>query len=476
MQGIRTAAPALLLLASTAAGAQGLAFNASYDEIDYRAAVEIDHGTVLASSLMPGASAIGGAGAQGIAIHQQGDRTNGLYVSGGGEFTLANSTIDLKGNAFGWDENFGVGAGAMVGANTTLTLRKVTVTTAGIKSSPVASAGLLKVYDSTLNSLGGDVPAENLIPGTGPGYVGPPEALNIRGTARGANVVGAGRAYFYNTRVFARGWGGLSTDSARPHVYLEANDCEVTVQDGGYGTYADIGAEVVMNRTRFHTADYTGVISGTGIMRFTDVTEDRARTGVMIHSPGRDFLFKAALSITGGHLRTRAESILVKSTDADIVLDHARLTPGNHLLLRTEVNASKRAPLLQWLLSDQPDAAPPRKGPAAGISLTLRNMDTAQGIDHADTTRSLRIHLENTRLTAPITGSVWAISDITLALSSGSRWKATADSRLTLAGVTDPAAIDAPHGVTITALAGPGTTLLGRYPLRSGGVLLVKKP
>ena len=109
-----------------------------------------------------------------------------------------------------------------------------------------------------------------------------------------------------------------------------------------------------------------------------------------------------------------------------------------------------------------------------GIRATLRNMTLAGNVEHLDTTREMALSLEGTRLTGAITGTVWAISDIKVAVDAASRWTATADSRVTLVGATDAARFDAPAGITITALAGQGTTLKGRYPLAGGGLLVVK--
>jgi len=58
--------------------------------------------------------------------------------------------------------------------------------------------------------------------------------------------------------------------------------------------------------------------------------------------------------------------------------------------------------------------------------------------------------------------------------NGGSKWTATADSRVTLVDIVDVKTIDAPNGVTITAVAGKGCTLKGTFKLASGGTLNVK--
>ena len=409
----------------------------------------------------------------GLKIVTRDDQTAGLYVKGK-DYTLSNSTIEVHGNSAGWDENFGVGAGAVAGPGTTLTLRNVTVTTQGIKASGIAAAGgVLKVYDSTIHAKGGLVPAENLVPGSGPDYVGPPEALDIRGTARASNVIGSGNAYYYHSHFISDGWGALSTDSANPSVYLEANDCDVEARNSGYGTYADINAEVVINHTRFRTATATGIISVNGRITLNDVTESTATNGVMIHAPGRDFLRVATLVIKGGRFATREATVLVRSHNADILFDGADLRPRNGVLLQSILNDSKRSALLQWYLSPQKPANVVT-GPVTGVRATFRDMNARGDIRHDDTTRTMTLVLEHTQLRGAILGTVWAIGDVSVAVKDGSRWTATADSRVTLLGATDASVFDAARGVTITALAGEGTTLAGRYRLAHGGELVVK--
>lgn len=457
----------------------GLAFNAKFEDINYKAAVYVDDGKYVAEKSDHGevnGSNITGSAASGLKIVVRDDQTNGLYVRGKSDFTLSNSTIDVLGNSAGWDENFGIGAGATVGFGATLTLRNVTVTTAGLKATPVAGAGgVLRVYDSKLIAKGGELLPENRLPNSGPGYFGPPVPLDISGTARGSNVIGDGKAYYYNSTIIADGWGAMSTDSAQPAVYLEINDCRVIVNNSGYGTYADLRAEVVANNTHFSAASDTGIISGNGKITFNNVTEDRAVNGVLLHAPGQDFLSVGTLNIKGGDFKTKEAVVLIKSHNANIVFDDVKLHPKNGVLLQSEVNDSKRSPLMIWLMNERKPANVVTT-PATGINANFKNMPKLNGdIVHNDTTRTLTVNLEKTALKGSITGTVWAINDISLKMDSNSTWTATRDSRLTLLDSTDVKQIDAARGVTIIAIAGKGTTLSGHYKLAHGGELIVKK-
>ncbi|MFT3907116.1 MAG: hypothetical protein QM718_12475 [Steroidobacteraceae bacterium] len=443
--------------------------------IVYTPVIYVENGRYLADKSMP-ADVSGGAvtnsEASGIRIVTHADKVGGLYVKGG-EYTLSDATIDLTGDSGRLDDNTGVGAGVVAGPGGTVTLKNVKITTNGLKAAAATAAdGTLKVYNSTLIARGGKVPYENSWVGSGPGYDGPPEPLGITGTARATNVLGTGKAYYYNSTIIASGWGAMSTDSASPAVYLEVNDSTVKVTDSGYGTYADNGCTDVFNNTRFSSATYTGIISGNGKIYFNNVTEDRAVNSVWIHAPGPDFTRVATLEVKGGKLATREAVVLVKSHNADIVMDGAQLVPKNGVLLKSVINDSKRSAMFRWLLSDTDTT--PQRTPIHGIHATFRNMKLNGDIVHGDSARTMTLTLNNTSFKGAVLGSIYIITDVALSLDATSKWTATRDSRVTLLGATDEKSFDAPKGVTITAIAGQGTTLQGTYRLASGGALRVK--
>ena len=61
------------------------------------------------------------------------------------------------------------------------------------------------------------------------------------------------------------------------------------------------------------------------------------------------------------------------------------------------------------------------------------------------------------------------MENVTLAMNTGSKWVATADSSITLITDINTAQIDAPEGVTITAIASE----TAEYTLASGGKFVV---
>ena len=147
-------------------------------------------------------------------------------------------------------------------------------------------------------------------------------------------------------------------------------------------------------------------------------------------------------------------AILVKSANAAITLDHAGLTPADGVLVQSVVN-------------DDANRTKVNGQAVPGIHVDLRDGDYRGNIVHEDSEHPMTVVLDKAQLTG-------TVSDATLRIGPGSRWTATGDSTVTLAGTASPDDIDAAAGVTIKATAGAGTTLNGRYQLAGGGTLVVE--
>lgn len=373
--------------------------------------------------------------ASGINITSKEDNFSGILVNGGKtEYSLSDSAIELHGEGTGgmMGGNYGVGAGAVAGHGV-LTLKNVNITTNGSGScAAVCSAGgTLKVYDSTLVSKDSG--------GAGRG-------------SRTTNTSTNGKSYFYDSTIIADNWGALSTDSAEPNVYLEANNCDIRTIQGGYGTYADNSCEVVINDSRFDTASHAGIISGTGKIYFNNINATTKANLVLVHAPGQNFRSVGILEIKGGKASTEEAVLFVKSANVDITVDGAEFRSQNGLLLQSVVNTSSNTPEVT--------------APVNGIRATFKNTNLEGNISHEDSTRTMSVTLAGTTLKGEI-------MDSSLSLDSGSKWTATGDSSVILVGGIDVNRIDAPRGVKITAVAGDGCKLKGTYELASGGSLEV---
>jgi hypothetical protein len=391
--------------------------------------------------------------ADGVKIAVRQDRFNGVYVHGkNSSYTLKNSTITLTGR--GTNDFDAVAAGALVSQAGTLILRNVTIVTNGATSDDVTATegSTLKVYHSTLIANGGPLPS-GYVRHVGLDMMEPPIFLGISGTARASLTMNNSSSYFYDSTIISRGWGALSTDNANGHVYLEANNCDVRTIKSGYGAYADTDAVVVLNNSRVNVASYVGIVSRNGNMKLNNLTARSDYYGVLIHTVTGKAGDVAQLQIVGGSISSPDATVLVRSANADIVFDHAKLLPANGDLILSVVN-------------DDPFATKMNGKKVHGIVATLKDENLTGNLVHLDAEHPMAVNLVHSTLKGEI-------KDISLSLDGQSKWIATADSKVTLVGKIAVTSIDAPTGVTITARAGQGCLLRGSYKLADGGVLNV---
>jgi hypothetical protein len=425
-------------------------------QVDYTAELYVVDGRYRPERSQAATALAGKAGdgaATGIALRSSAADRNGIIVHGGATpYTVSNATIALSGN--GSNDFEAIGAGALVDNGGSLVLKSVNITTNGVISPATAARekSVLKVYDSTLIAHGGPLPG-GYVPKIGAGMMEPPAPLGIKGTARAHLSTSNSKTYFYRSTIIADGWGALSTDDTGGNVYLEADDCDIRVNNSGYGVYADFGATVVLKRSRLKTATFGGIIAGAGKIEFQDVQGDSGGNAVMIHSVMGNPLEKGILAISGGRLASAHATLLVKSANADITIDHVEMQPADGTLLQSIVNTDPNATRVDG-------KAPP------GIHVKLNNADLNGNILHQDSARPMVLELERTRLRG-------AIRNATLALGKDSRWTATGDSNVVLSDAVDLAQLDAAAGVTISAQAGPGSALLGSHALAGGGRVII---
>jgi hypothetical protein len=240
---------------------------------------------------------------------------------------------------------------------------------------------------------------------------------------------------------------------ANGHVYLEANDCTIRTLTSGYGTYADVGAKVVINRSRMNVASYLGIIAGDGSVSLNHVAGRSAGFGVMVHDVHGKTSEIGRIEIDGGRLVSAKAFILVKSANANITLDGASLASGSGVLI-------------QSVLNDDSNATKVDGKAVAGIHATLKHLSVAGDILHQDPDRTMSVSLVGTSLRGAIKG-------VSLSLDAASHWTATTNSTITLAEAVNVSQINAPRGVTISATAGSDSMLTGSYKLAGGGTLTV---
>ena len=395
-------------------------------------------------------------GAKHIKLNSGRGDLGGVYVSNS-EYTVEHANIRLSGEGQGLGGKL---SGAAVENHGKLTLKDCRIDMTGKLRCATSAGGnsVLKVYDSLLVSHGDpwNVDEKEVTWVIGPGMAKPPVFLEIEGNMRTHCTVMDSESYFYNSTVIADSWAALSTDAAGDRVYLEANDCKVITTRSGYGTYADTGCYCVLNGCDLDVANMAAIVAGESGVQLNNCTAKCGSYIVLNHVVGGGPMADALLSqvsdikLSGGRYQCENEAVVVKSNNADILFENAEIHSHAGLLLRSKVN-------------DDPCAPDPAGKEVYGIHVTLKNMDTENGIAHEDPNRVMTVNLENARLTGAITGGAL------VTLDGASKWTATADSDVVLNGDVPAGAIDAPTGVTITAKGAENAEL----SLPSGGTLVI---
>ena len=413
--------------------------------------VYIDNGRYSPGKSKADAMTAGKAGdafASGVKINAKDPDIGGVYVKGlQSEYTITDADIELSG-----DGGFGLGgpnSGASADDYATLIIRNSTITTSGKNRNATAAQNhsILKVYNSTLTANG--VPFEPNITDTEQ-----KKQLEIDGNSRAHVTLSNSYSFFYYCTVVAEGWAALSTDGSEGFVYLEANNCTVKTLKAGYGTYADMGCHVLINNSDFDVASMAGIMAGGADITFKDTKAKCGTYFVLMHSIGGPEEL-SYLKVTGGEIKTKSPVVLIKSANAEISFDGVKMASESGILLKSVISVDPQAA----------KAANTKGQKVYGIHATFKDMYAEGDIDHSvdKDNRTMTLYLESTTLKG-------AIKDAQISINQRSKWIATADSNVTIVGSVDLSQIDAPAGVTITAVAGES----GTHKLAGGGTLILK--
>nr|WP_240982497.1 hypothetical protein [Streptomyces sp. S3(2020)] len=180
--------------------------------------------------------------ASNIQLLSNGESFNGVYVTGGGTYTLTNPKIAFDGN--GRCDFIGYGASVVgTGEGTTLVLDGATINNVGVVRTAViadATANVV-VKNSTLHCADGTVPAEYPTAGTGDTryMITVPWMLGLSGNVRTTNLLGTStRASFVNSTISSEKWGALSVDGGSYCTLTAINSTIANTGGQGYGSYA----------------------------------------------------------------------------------------------------------------------------------------------------------------------------------------------------------------------------------------------
>ena len=390
---------------------------------------------------------ISNATAEDLRIVSYDGYTGGIYVEGAdSDYTVNGAVISLSGNGEGLGEQ-SAGAGVSNHAHLTLHDCLIDCTGASRTCTSASNGSVLRVYDSALISHGAPFGPDSPDPVE---YRSAPAPLEIRGNNRTHCTVQNSYSYFYRCLVTADGWAALSTDASAGYVYLEANDCKVVTTKSGYGAYADWGCHDVFNRCKFDVASQGVIMAGEASVRFTDSTISCGTYLALIHCVMGRHTEVGELTLTGCQIKSAKHAIEVRSQNAVVTLENCTVETDGALM--------------HTMKNTDPHAAIVNGRPTPGDELHLISMEAKGDILHEDPEREMRVYLASASLTG-------AIINAALIMDPGSRWYATGDSNVVIAGDMCTEQIDAPAGVTITASAESGQ---GTYQLLSGGTLIIK--
>ncbi len=379
---------------------------------------------------------------------------NGLYIGGDSSYSIQDSSFDLVG--YGIDDFAGNGAAVMVDDTAKCEMENTAITTHGVirPCTVVTGEGTLIVRNCVLDAKGGEIP-KSYVPRVASGMMEPPPGLKLGGNCRTHLSMGNSRAYFYDSKILAHSWAALSTDGSNGDLYLEANNCDVICDTIGYGTYADGGCHNVLNDCRITVDTHVAIIAGDAWVKLNRCTVRSGQYGAMLHGVRGHYTETTECHIVGGEWTVGEALFFVKSENVYLKLDGAKVTTGKYLV-HAIINEDPAA-------TKVPDDM---KCECYGVNAVIANGDYEGDIVNDDTDRTMNISILN----ATVKG---VIDDAYISLE-GSQWTATGDSSVCLVGDVKAGQMDAPVGVTISALAGEGCGLGGEYTLASGGKLIVR--
>ena len=395
--------------------------------------------------------------ADGLRLRCDVPTVNGVYVDGNSDCLIRNADICMTGPCINDFAGNGAGLQAMEQAKVTLEDSKIDVEGV-LRSCLLANEyATLTVKNCELICRGGeptpDHPGHNVPLGM-PGMLEAPPSMEVEGHSRLCLVSGNSHVFFYDSTLVADAWAALSTDASWGGAYLEANRCDITVERGGYGVFADEGCVVVLNDTQVKAASHTAMMQGHGKLRMNRCQFDSDRYGIYtfaIVCPNGAQL--ADMALDGCEIKAKEIPLLFRGSNAYVDLRNTKLISGTGVLVKTEV------------LQD-PNAAKVNPGePLYGVKIALSDMELEGDILHEDSNRAMALSYFHTTHKG-------AIRNATISLDGASFWYATADSRVAVSGEFDLSRVDAAPGVTIE-LSWDACPEQGEIVLSSGGKVAI---
>jgi hypothetical protein len=345
--------------------ANSVAWKSFFGDKDYKVptALYVNDGKVDAARTVAGAGTgtIGTDKASNLRITSNDTGFTGVIVEGKSTYALDNPVIILGGN--GVDDSIGFGAGIAVKGDAHVTIEHPVIRTRGVVRTAIFVDGraVVDINNADIETRDGVLPAGyafSIEPGK---MMEVPYGLGIAGNVRATNVQGTAKVTYRHSRIRAEAWGALATDGAGPTA-LTVIDSVIETVRSGYGAYANGEAQDLFDNTVFRVTDYGLIVGGPGSATFTNGSfVSSGKYGVMMHqgTGGGVVRFEK-----GSALVTNRTGFVVKGRGTTIEIDHARVLPGNGVLVQTMENDD---PIMVAMMAAGPPPGAPQ-GPPPGAA------------------------------------------------------------------------------------------------------------
>ncbi|MER5427781.1 hypothetical protein [Streptomyces sp. NPDC002588] len=283
----------------------------------FRQAIHVDADGIDEAKSVPSA-VLGGTvtdtSASNIRLLSDGEAFNGVYVTGGGTYTLTDAKISYTGN--GRCDFVGYGASVVgTGEGTTLVVDGATIANEGVVRTAIiadATANVI-VKNSTIHCANGTLPTEYVPTGDTRYMMDVPWMLGLSGNVRATNLLGAGtRASYINSSISSETWGALSVDGGSYCTLTAINSTIANTGGQGYGSYAIGNVTEHFLGCTFDVGDYALIHWGASA-HYGDSTADAVA----------DLNESLEMGLTGAELSALAERPTVVNAGRFMVLWYA---------------------------------------------------------------------------------------------------------------------------------------------------------
>ena len=316
----------------------------------FRAGIVVKDGKYLPEYSVP-AIVQGGTIEDGVAsgqyINSRQWDFNGFYVTGDGEYTINDVTMNLVGD--GTDDFCGLGAGIGVSGNVKLTVNNAEIHSFGISRGAAfvgenAEATFNDCFFTMDSGVYTQKELDDRLAGDKFRMMEPPWVMGIAGHGRATNLAGMATANYNRCVVKSNSWGVLSIDGGCvTRLNVKDSVLEMT-GDTGYGVfsiaddvafdykaYGKHGSYDVVDHSVIKGVTYPIIMSnGKAGGAFINGTEIYARFGALIFRND------------GGHLDIKNKTVvntelctfIVKGANSYITVDDSTLNPANGVILQ----------------------------------------------------------------------------------------------------------------------------------------------